>query len=139
MFDDTLKTALTDLPAPSPFYRCSRQPDRDKPATDDPLGRYETNPGRSPRGLLRAGSKAYIAGAIGSLGSEYVLGLKAVNCNNGDTLAQEQVTVAFREQVLGTLGRRRLLSCAVNWANRWLRYRRLMCHWPRPLRLRLRL
>jgi eukaryotic-like serine/threonine-protein kinase len=51
------------------------------------------------------GSKAYIAGSVGSLGSEYVLGLKAVNCQNGDTLAQEQVTAASKEQVLDSLGK----------------------------------
>jgi hypothetical protein len=51
----------------------------------------------------RAGSKAYIAGSIGSLGSEYVLGLKAVNCQSGDTLAQEQVTAASKEKVLDFL------------------------------------
>ncbi len=33
----------------------------------------------------RAGSKAYIAGSIASLGSQYVLGLKVVNCKSGDT------------------------------------------------------
>jgi tetratricopeptide (TPR) repeat protein len=53
---------------------------------------------------LRSGSKAYIAGSIGSLGSEYVLGLKAVNCQNGDTLAQQQVTAASKEKVLDALG-----------------------------------
>ncbi len=53
---------------------------------------------------LRAGSKAYIAGTVGSLGSEYVLGLKAVNCQSGDTLAQEQVTAASKEKVLDALG-----------------------------------
>ena len=52
----------------------------------------------------RAGSKAYIAGTIGSLGSEYVLALKAVNCQSGDTLAQEQVTAASKEKVLEALG-----------------------------------
>ena len=52
----------------------------------------------------RAGSKAYIAGSIGSLGSEYVLGLKAVNCQSGDTLAEEQVTAASKEKVLDALG-----------------------------------
>jgi tetratricopeptide (TPR) repeat protein len=52
----------------------------------------------------RAGSKAYVAGTIGSLGSEYVLGLKAVNCRSGDTLAEEQVTAASKEKVLDTLG-----------------------------------
>jgi tetratricopeptide (TPR) repeat protein len=52
----------------------------------------------------RAGSKAYIAGSVGSLGSEYVLGLKAVNCQTGDALAQEQITAASKEKVLDALG-----------------------------------
>jgi tetratricopeptide (TPR) repeat protein len=52
----------------------------------------------------RAGSKAYLAGTIGSLGSQYVLGLRAVNCRSGDTLAEEQVTAASKEKVLDTLG-----------------------------------
>jgi len=38
------------------------------------------------------------------MGSEYVLGLKAVNCHNGDTLAQEQITAASKEKVLDALG-----------------------------------
>jgi tetratricopeptide (TPR) repeat protein len=33
-----------------------------------------------------------------------VLGLKAVNCQNGDTLAEEQVTAASKEKVLAALG-----------------------------------
>ena len=53
----------------------------------------------------RAGSKAYVAGSIASLGSEYVLGLKAVNCQSGDTLAEEQVTAASKEKVLDALGK----------------------------------
>jgi tetratricopeptide (TPR) repeat protein len=53
---------------------------------------------------LRAGGKAYIAGAVGSLGSEYVLGLKAMNCQSGDILAEEQVTAARKEKVLEALG-----------------------------------
>ena len=52
----------------------------------------------------RAGRKAYLAGTIGSLGSEYVVGLKAVNCGSGDTLAEEQVTAASKEKVLDALG-----------------------------------
>jgi hypothetical protein len=52
----------------------------------------------------RAHSKAYLAGTIGSLGSQYVLGLKAVNCRSGDTLAEEQVTATSKEKVLDKLG-----------------------------------
>src|SRR2546427_12436313 len=52
----------------------------------------------------RAGSKAYIAGSIAGLGSQYVLGLKAVNCQSGDLLVQEQITAAAKEKVLDALG-----------------------------------
>ncbi|MGC1106497.1 MAG: protein kinase [Candidatus Acidiferrales bacterium] len=52
----------------------------------------------------RTGSAATIEGSISSLGSEYVLGLKAVNCRTGDLLADEQVTATGKEQVLKALG-----------------------------------
>jgi tetratricopeptide (TPR) repeat protein/predicted Ser/Thr protein kinase len=52
----------------------------------------------------RTASAATIEGSISSLGSEYVLSLKAVNCRNGDQLAQEQVTASGKEQVLNALG-----------------------------------
>jgi serine/threonine protein kinase/tetratricopeptide (TPR) repeat protein len=53
---------------------------------------------------LRTGSTATIEGSIASLGSQYVLGLQAVNCHSGDLLAEEQVTANAREQVLKALG-----------------------------------
>jgi len=53
---------------------------------------------------MRAGSKAYIGGSIANLGNEYVLGLKTVNCQSGETLAQEQVTANGKEKVLKALG-----------------------------------
>jgi tetratricopeptide (TPR) repeat protein len=52
----------------------------------------------------RAGSKAYLAGSISNLGSQYVMGLKAVNCQSGDLLAEEQATAAAKEKVLDALG-----------------------------------
>jgi eukaryotic-like serine/threonine-protein kinase len=52
----------------------------------------------------RTASAATIEGSISSLGSQYVLGLKAVNCRTGDLLAQEQVTAGGKEQVLNALG-----------------------------------
>jgi tetratricopeptide (TPR) repeat protein len=41
---------------------------------------------------------------VGSLGSEYVLQLKAVNCRSGDTMALEQATAPSKEKVLDVLG-----------------------------------
>jgi eukaryotic-like serine/threonine-protein kinase len=52
----------------------------------------------------RTGSAATIEGSIASLGSQYVLGLNAVNCRTGDVLAQEQLTANGKEQVLKALG-----------------------------------
>jgi serine/threonine protein kinase len=52
----------------------------------------------------RTQSAAVIDGSIASLGSQYVLGLKAVNCRTGDSLAQEQVQAARKEDVLKALG-----------------------------------
>jgi eukaryotic-like serine/threonine-protein kinase len=52
----------------------------------------------------RTASAATIEGSISSLGSQYVLGLKAVNCRSGDLLAEQQVTANGKEQVLKSLG-----------------------------------
>jgi len=52
----------------------------------------------------RTASAATIEGSIASLGRQYVLGLKAVNCHNGDLLAEEQATAEGKEQVLKALG-----------------------------------
>jgi tetratricopeptide (TPR) repeat protein len=52
----------------------------------------------------RSGSKAYIAGSIARLGTDYVVGLKAVNCHTGDILGQEQATATAKEKVLEVLG-----------------------------------
>ena len=65
----------------------------------------------------RTASAATIEGSISSLGSQYVLSLKAVNCRTGDLLAQEQVTASGKEQVL-TLWETRRPSCAEKWENR---------------------
>ena len=52
----------------------------------------------------RTASAATIEGSISSLGSQYVLGLKAVNCRTGDLLSEDQVTANGKEQVLKALG-----------------------------------
>jgi eukaryotic-like serine/threonine-protein kinase len=52
---------------------------------------------------LRTNSKASLVGSISSLGSHYVIGLKALNCKLGDVLALEQVEAASKETVLKEL------------------------------------
>jgi eukaryotic-like serine/threonine-protein kinase len=105
VFDDTLKTALAVSLQQSPFLNVLS--DQKVAATLQAMTRpagTKLTADISRELCQRAGSKAYIGGAIGSLGSEYVLGLKAVNCQNGETLAQEQVTAASKEKVLDVLG-----------------------------------
>jgi eukaryotic-like serine/threonine-protein kinase len=105
IFDDTLKTALSVALNQSPFLNVlsdNKVADTLQQMTHPPGTRLTTELAREL--CQRAGSRAYIAGSIGSLGSEYVVGLKAVNCQSGDTLAQEQVTASTKERVLDVLG-----------------------------------
>jgi len=105
VFDDTLKTALGVSLNQSPFLNM---------LSDSTIRKTLKLMTRPPETKLtpdlvrelcqRAGSKAYIAGSIATLGSQYVLGLKVVNCQSGDTLAQEQATAAAKEKVLDALG-----------------------------------
>jgi serine/threonine protein kinase/tetratricopeptide (TPR) repeat protein len=105
VFDDTLKTALSVALNQSPFLNVL--PENKVAATLKLMARpadTKLTPEVTHELCQRSGSKAYIAGSIASLGSEYVLGLKAVNCQSGDPLAEQQVTAASKEKVLDALG-----------------------------------
>jgi eukaryotic-like serine/threonine-protein kinase len=106
VFDDTLKTALSVSLSQSPFLNV---------VSDDKVEATLRLMTRPPDTKLtpevagelcqRANGEAYIAGSIVSLGSQFVLGLKAVDCHSGDTLAQEQATAPAKEKVLDALGK----------------------------------
>ncbi|HEX8710676.1 MAG TPA: winged helix-turn-helix domain-containing protein, partial [Terracidiphilus sp.] len=51
----------------------------------------------------RTQSTAFVSGSIASLGTQYIVGLKAVSCSTGDVLAEEQETVGAKEHVLEAL------------------------------------
>jgi DNA-binding winged helix-turn-helix (wHTH) protein/tetratricopeptide (TPR) repeat protein len=51
----------------------------------------------------RTAGAAVLQGSISSLGSRYVVGLRATGCRSGDTLAEEQVQSARKEDVLNAL------------------------------------
>jgi tetratricopeptide (TPR) repeat protein len=105
VFDDTLKTALTVALNQSPFLNVLAD------ARAAETLKLMTRPVGTPltadvaREICqRTSSKATIGGTIANLGKQYVLGLTAVNCQTGDTLAQEQVTADAKEKVLTALG-----------------------------------
>ena len=105
VFDDTLKTALTVSLRQSPFLNVLS--DSEVAKTLQQMTRPANTrliPEVARELCQRADSKAYIAGSIAGLGSEYVLGLKAVNCQSGDAMGQEQLTAASKEKVLDALG-----------------------------------
>ena len=105
VFDDTLKTALSVSLNQSPFLDVLSE--NNVAATLKLMTRppeTKLTPEIARDLCQRAGSKAYIAGSIAGLGSQYVLALKAVNCHSGDVLAQDQVTAASKEKVLDAVG-----------------------------------
>jgi predicted Zn-dependent protease/predicted Ser/Thr protein kinase len=104
VFDGTLRQGLTVQLEQSPFL--SLVPDQ----------RIQQNlrlMGQAPETRLtpeiardlcqRTESAAVLDGSIASLGSQYVLGLKAENCRTGDSLAGEQARVTGKEQVLAAM------------------------------------
>ena len=105
VFDDTLKTGLSVALSQSPFLNVLSEntvAETLQQMTRAPGTRLTPELAREV--CLRAGSRAYIAGSIAKLGEEYVVGLKTINCRDGDTLAQEQVTSPSKERVLDVLG-----------------------------------
>jgi len=105
VFNDSLRTALSVSLGQSPFLNVLS--DRKIASTLKRMTRpvdTKLTPDVARELCLRAGSKAYIAGAIDSLGNEYALWLNAVNCQSGKTLAQEQVMATSKDNVLPKLG-----------------------------------
>jgi tetratricopeptide (TPR) repeat protein len=105
IFNDTLKQALGVSLRQSPFLNVLSD-DRVAGTLKMMTRPVDTQltPEVAREVCQRADSKAYIAGSIASLGGQYVVGLKALNCLNGDVLAQEQATAAGKEKVLDALG-----------------------------------
>ena len=103
VFDDTLRQGLSLQLEQSPFLELIS--DRRVNETLKLMGRVgdrlTTEVTREV--CLRIGSKAMLTGSIASLGSQYVIGLKAVNCETGDLLARAQERAANKEAVLKAL------------------------------------
>jgi len=104
VFDETLKQGLSVQLEQSPFL--SLISDRRVNDTLKLMGRPagdRLTPDITREVCQRTGSKAMLIGSIAGLGSQYVIGLKAVNCNTGDVLAEVQERAANKEAVLNAL------------------------------------
>jgi len=67
--------------------------------TDGSPGQHQVDTEVARELCLRAEGRAILPGHR-QPGSEYVLGLKAVNCQTGDAMVEEQVTANRKEKVL---------------------------------------
>ena len=106
VFDGAMKQALAVQLGQSPFINI---------LSDRKVGETLRLMGRQPgtritqdiaRELcVRTGSKAIVLGSISNLGGQYVIGVDAVGCSSGDTLAKEQEEAAGKQDVLKALGK----------------------------------
>jgi eukaryotic-like serine/threonine-protein kinase len=106
IFDDALKQALAAQLVQSPFLNI---------LSDQRVSETLRMMGRSPGERItlgtareiceRTGSTAILAGSIGSMGSQYAIGLNAMNCATGDSLAREEMQASRKEEILNTLGK----------------------------------
>jgi pentatricopeptide repeat protein len=104
VFDDTLRQGLAVQLEQSPFLRLVSE--RKVGETLSLMGRpagSKLTPEVAREVCQRAGSRAMLAGSITSLGSQYVIGLKAVDCGTGDVLTEAQEQAASKEAVLKAL------------------------------------
>ncbi len=105
IFDDTLRQGLAAQLQQSPFL--SLVSEQRIQQTLRMMGKPTDNklsPGIAGEVCQRAGSKAYLSGSISNIGSQYIIGVNAVNCQTGDYIAQEQFTASGKENVLKSLG-----------------------------------
>ena len=104
VFDDTLKQGLSVQLEQSPFLALLSEPRVNE--TLKLMGRPSGDrltPEVTREVCQRTGSTTMVTGSIVGLGSQYVIGLKAVICNTGDVLAEAQEQAVGKEAVLKAL------------------------------------
>ena len=104
VFDDTLRQGLSVELQQSPFL--SLIPDGQVQQQLKLMGQPKDarlTPDVAQQICERTASAVVLEGSISSLGSQYVLGLRAKNCNTGQVLDAEQIQAARREDVLNSL------------------------------------
>ncbi len=104
VFDETLRQGLAVQLEQSPFL--SLIPDRRIHQILQLMGKTAEIPltaAVANEVCERTGSAAVLEGSIASIGTRYVLGLRATNCRTGDLLDEEQVQSATKEQILNAL------------------------------------
>ena len=106
VFDDTLRQGMAVQLEQSPFLTLlSEQRIRQALQLMDKPAGTRLSPEIAREVCERTQSAAVADGSIHSLGSHYVLALRAANCRTGEVLDEEQVEAAHKEDVLKALDR----------------------------------
>jgi len=104
IFDSTLRQGLAFQLEQSPFLKVV---DDDQVRRDLRLMKFQPEARITERMAhdvcVREGGAATIDGAIASLGSSYVVTLQAVTCQDGKTLARQQIQARDKEHILSAL------------------------------------
>ncbi len=104
MFDETLRQGLTVQLEQSPFLNLvTEERIRQVLRMMGQPADTRLTPAVAQEICERTASAAVLDGSIAPLGSQYVLGLRAVDCRNGRVLDTEQAQVARKEDVLNAL------------------------------------
>ena len=106
VFDDTLKQALSVDLSQSPFLNImSDEKISETLGMMGQSGEHRINEKTAVEICKRTQGAAVLAGSIAAVGNQYVFGLNAVTCQTGDLLAQEQLRVNSKEEVLKAVDR----------------------------------
>jgi eukaryotic-like serine/threonine-protein kinase len=104
VFDDTLKQGLSVQLEQSPFLQLLSERRVNETLTLMGHASGDRLTAEVTREVCqRTGSRAMLTGSIAGLGSQFVIGLKAVDCSTGDVLAEAQQQAAGKETVLKAL------------------------------------
>ena len=105
VFDETLRQGLAAQLQQSPFLSLiSEQRIQQELRLMGVPPESKLTPKMASDLCQRLGSKVYLGGSISNIGNQYVVGVSAVNCQTGDSVAEQQVTANGKEAVLGALG-----------------------------------
>jgi serine/threonine protein kinase/tetratricopeptide (TPR) repeat protein len=103
VFDDTLRQGLSVELQQSPFTVISDRKVQQTLALMGQPKKARLTSDIAQQICERTASAAVLEGSIARVGSQYVLGLRAKNCNTGDILDQDQAMATTREDVLNSL------------------------------------
>jgi tetratricopeptide (TPR) repeat protein len=105
IFDGTLRQGLAIQLEQSPFLKIMDDERVQRVVTLMSLPRGARITNQIAREIcVRDGAAATIDGAIANLGKDYVITLQAIRCQDGATLAREQVQARDKEHVLNAVG-----------------------------------